>query len=164
MDVEFEAVLLEDRAEIVALGELVNEKHIVPFLSPQGQVTMRNRRKADIEETIDSPIYQTIKAVLKNKIIGYIAWRNSKYIAQLFVNSENHGMGIGRALVDQMSLSGSTMVELKSSTNAVGFYEKLGFTVTADVQRIEGIDYVPMVFKSLHSGQLHTSSGKSGNP
>jgi len=112
--------------------------------------TMRKRRRLDIEEAINAAIYKSIKAVHKNEIIGYIAWRNGNYIAQLYVNSEYQGMGIGKELIGQMlSASDTTAVELKSSTNAVGFYKKLGFVASGDEQSKDGVCYVPMVLNNL---------------
>jgi len=149
MDIIFESVAPTDKEKIVTLGELVNEKHIIPSLSAKGKNTMRSRRRRDIEETFNSSIYKSIKAILNNEIIGYIAWRNGNYIAQLYVKSEYQYIGVGKRLVKEMLLvSESKTVELKSSINAVGFYEKLGFKAASEEQQKDGVSYVPMVFNT----------------
>jgi len=153
MDINIEIVLLKDMPEIVALGELVNEKHVIPDLSAEGRKTMRSRRRHDIEETINSSIYQSLKAVLHNEIVGYIAWRNSNYIAQLYVKSEYQGRGIGKQLVGKMLIvSQAEKIELKSSKGAVGFYKKLGFNEVTGEQNKDGVSYVPLLLNtSTHS-------------
>ena len=69
-------------------------------------------------------------AVEKSKIIGTITIIND-YLGTLFVNPDYHGKGIGTKLMEKIeNLAKERKIQklkLKSSINAVDFYEKLGY-------------------------------------
>ncbi|HCE1552019.1 TPA: GNAT family N-acetyltransferase [Vibrio parahaemolyticus] len=148
MDISYELVTQEDQQLLLALGESVNEEFVIPYLSSDGQEAMRNARKGDIEQATNTDIYTSIKAVKNGAIVGYVAWREGNYIAQLYVSAKNQNQGIGRGLINQMKRhSGVSSIELKASVNAVGFYKRLGFQFVDTEQVKNGIRYVPMVLK-----------------
>ncbi|MGI9281144.1 MAG: GNAT family N-acetyltransferase [Endozoicomonas sp.] len=145
MELTLKEIVASDLSEILELAESVNEEHVIPCLNPEGQQTMRRVRRSDIEQVINKDVYTAIKAVAEGRIIGYVAWRQGRYIAQLYVSTEYQGLGIGRQLVTEMQrISGAETIELKASINAVGFYEKLGFKATEEELESSGIRYVPM--------------------
>ncbi|MFC3022886.1 GNAT family N-acetyltransferase [Vibrio zhugei] len=148
MSICYELVTQEDQPSILALGESVNEEFVIPYLSLDGQEAMRNARKVDIEQATNTDIYTSIKAVKNGVIVGYVAWRQENYIAQLYVSAKNQNQGIGRGLINQMKkYSGASSIELKASVNAVGFYKRLGFRSVDTEQVKNGIRYVPMALK-----------------
>ncbi|HAS8173999.1 TPA: GNAT family N-acetyltransferase, partial [Vibrio vulnificus] len=99
-------------------------------------------------QATNTDIYTSIKAVKNGAIVGYVAWREGNYIAQLYVSAKNQNQGIGRGLINQMKRhSGVSSIELKASVNAVGFYKRLGFQFVDTEQVKNGIRYVPMVLK-----------------
>lgn len=109
---------------------------------------MRCARKADIEQVTNTNIYASVKAVSNSVLVGYIAWRRSNYIAQLYVCSSSQGKGIGTGLIREMQKrSGASSIELKASVNAVGFYKRLGFQSIDSEQVKNGIRYLPMVLR-----------------
>ncbi|WP_432464400.1 GNAT family N-acetyltransferase [Agarivorans sp. QJM3NY_33] len=138
----------EDQAAILQLGESVNEANVVPYLNPQGQQEMRIARVKDITQASDPKIYCSLKALVDQRLVGYIAWRHGNYIAQLYVRSEYQGYGIGRRLVEGMlARCSAESIQLKASVNALGFYEKLGFKPLSTEQSRNGIRFVPMELK-----------------
>ncbi|ELH8889890.1 GNAT family N-acetyltransferase [Vibrio cholerae] len=148
MNISYELVTPEDQQLILALGEAVNEEFVIPYLSSDGQEAMRNARKGDIEQATNTEIYTSIKAVKNGAIVGYVAWRQGNYIAQLYVSSKYQNQGVGRGLITEMlKRSGASSIELKASVNAVGFYERLGFQSVGTEQVKNGIRYVPMLLK-----------------
>ncbi|HGZ7401096.1 GNAT family N-acetyltransferase [Vibrio diabolicus] len=148
MNISYELVTPEDQQLILALGEAVNEEFVIPYLSSDGQEAMRNARKGDIEQATNTEIYTSIKAVKNGAIVGYVAWRQGNYIAQLYVSSKYQNQGVGRGLITEMlKRSGASSIELKASVNAVGFYERLGFQSLGTEQVKNGIRYVPMLSK-----------------
>jgi len=94
MDIVYELVSQEDQQLILALGETVNEEFVIPFLSLDGQEAMRNARKGDIEQATNTEVYTSIKAIKNDEIIGYVAWRQGNYIAQLYVSSKYQNKGL----------------------------------------------------------------------
>ncbi|EKO3793775.1 GNAT family N-acetyltransferase [Vibrio metschnikovii] len=148
MNISYELVTQEDQQLILALGESVNEEFVIPYLSSDGQEAMRNARKGDIEQATNAEIYTSIKAVKNGAIVGYVAWRQGNYIAQLYVSSKYQNQGVGRGLIAEMlKRSGASSIELKASVNAIGFYERLGFQSVGTEQVKNGIRYVPMLLK-----------------
>ncbi|ANN26367.1 GNAT family N-acetyltransferase [Vibrio vulnificus] len=148
MNISYELVTQEDQQLILSLGESVNEEFVIPYLSSDGQEAMRNARKGDIEQATNTEIYTSIKAVKNGAIVGYVAWRQGNYIAQLYVSSKYQNQGVGRGLITEMlKRSGASSIELKASVNAVGFYERLGFQSVGTEQVKNGIRYVPMLLK-----------------
>ncbi|MGL0953368.1 GNAT family N-acetyltransferase [Vibrio vulnificus] len=148
MNISYGLVTQEDQQLILALGEAVNEEFVIPYLSSDGQEAMRNARKGDIEQATNTEIYTSIKAVKNGAIVGYVAWRQGNYIAQLYVSSKYQNQGVGRGLITEMlKRSGASSIELKASVNAIGFYERLGFQSVGSEQVKNGIRYVPMLLK-----------------
>ena len=144
-----EKIAIKDQKEILELAEHVNEEYVIPELGAQGKQAMREARKADILQVTNKDIYTAVKAVIGNEIIGYIAWRQENYIAQLYVKSQYQGFGVGKKLVVEMQNNcGSDLIQLKASVNAIGFYTKLGFVATSRELTKNGIRYVPMVLNS----------------
>ncbi|HNY64002.1 MAG TPA: GNAT family N-acetyltransferase [Deltaproteobacteria bacterium] len=85
-------------------------------------------------------VYDFIVAV-EGGVVGLCIFNASKAeITALYVSPENAGMGIGRTLVQEVEAmareAGVRELNLKSTLNAVGFYERMRFI------RIESSRYV----------------------
>ena len=84
-------------------------------------------------------------------IIGVVGIRRPSHLYHLHVAPEFHGKGLGRKLWE----AGKSMIlkveqpekfTVNSSTNAVAFYEKLGF-VSKGKEVNNGVTYFPMEMK-----------------
>lgn len=83
-----------------------------------------------------------------NQIVGIIASRSEgTHVALFFVDGRYHRQGIGRKLWQFLLKScNSDIITVNSSLYAVEVYKKLGFIPMGDVQKDNGIQFVPMAF------------------
>ena len=146
--IEIQSVIAGDIPEISLLVEQTSELQVIPTLSSEGQLSMRSARSADISSIADASKYRAVKAVSDDQIIGYVAWRDPYYIAQLYVLPESQNRGVGGTLLDAViARSGYDRLHLRASINAIGFYERYGFTHDGAEESDKGIRYVPMSFR-----------------
>lgn len=84
----------------------------------------------------------------ESALVGVAATRNEGgHISLFFVDSLFHKRGIGRLLFNQIVKDCSTdKITVNSSPYAVEVYRKLGFSVTAEEQSVNGIRFIPMVY------------------
>lgn len=145
MEFIFEKAVQQDIDSILALGETVNEEHVVPLLNAEGQKAIRIAFKSDFDKVKNPDIYSVVKASVGNEIIGYIGWREDNYLGHLYVKTDYHGFGIAKRLVDEMKTQcGASLIHVKASIYALGFYQKVGFKATSEELSINSIRYVPM--------------------
>ena len=146
-------VTSRDREEIVNLGEKISEACIVPMLDDAATKTLRDNRKIVLEDVADNKICSAMKAMVDGKIIGFVAWRavtsitqqNMVYVTQLYVDCAYQNKGIGRQLIKHVLIvTRASQIDLKSTINALGFYNQLGFNKTAALQHMGNIPYFPM--------------------
>lgn len=85
------------------------------------------------------------------RIVGFASWRDDELVS-LFVDPVAGGQGIGRRLFAACEADaesyGFSVSRLKSTLNAVSFYELLGFKATErgyDLKREQRIPYVAMI-------------------
>lgn len=81
-----------------------------------------------------------------HRLIGVIAMRLPSHIALLFVDADYHRQGIARALFNAAKNDYPTTITVNSSPYAETVYEKLGFTKISDVQKINGMLFIPMTY------------------
>lgn len=76
------------------------------------------------------------------------ALRGGSHIMLLFVDAPYRRHGLGEALVeamrDEARRSGHGSLTANATPSAAGFYRHLGFIPTADVQKRDGITYLPV--------------------
>lgn len=84
-----------------------------------------------------------------DRIVGIIATRGEgTHVALFFVDGSYHRQGVGRRLWNVMLKDNeSKIITVHSSLYAVPVYERLGFVKTDDVQKEDGITFVPMAFE-----------------
>lgn len=146
-DILIREVTENDLHDILSLARRVVEIHVLPGLSSEGKQTLRQSLDDNIRDIIDRNIYASLKATMNDKLIAYIAWRNGNHIAQLYVDSDYHGKGLGSILINEiLNHTSESIIKVRSSINAVGFYQQCGFKITDKESELNGIRFVPMEY------------------
>ena len=123
----------------------VSEVDVLPHLNDQGKAEYKARVLPDIVTTFDTTRFQTLKVVDSGEIVGFAALRDGNYLTHLFVSKSMQGQGIGKRLLSVLlDTTDATEISLRSSVNAVGFYESYGFEATGSEADFNGIRFVPM--------------------
>lgn len=104
------------------------------------------RKFLDCKELINSfDIYGTYD---KRELIGIIGLQEKQHICLFFVKKFYQRRGVGRKLLEKaLSLTKEKEITVNSSTSAVNVFKKLGFSITDNEQNINGIRFVPMIYK-----------------
>lgn len=107
------------------------------------------RRFLDCRELINTfDIYGTYDD--KKELVGVIGLQGGQHICFFFVKKSHQRNGIGRLLFEKiLSIVKEKELTVNSSPCAVNMYKKLGFNVTDCEQDINGIKFVPMVYKNI---------------
>ena len=82
-----------------------------------------------------------LKATLLDRLVGVVLVKDFWNLCSLFVDPSVQSKGIGRSLVEAASAecknkSPKQALFLNAAANAVGFYERLGFTPRESTQRL----------------------------
>ena len=76
------------------------------------------------------------------------ALRGGNHVMLLFVDERYRRHGIGEALVEAMRdealAQGASTLTANATPSSAGFYRRLGFSPTAEVQQRDGIAYLPV--------------------
>ena len=148
MNICIATVQAQDGPALLELARSVDEARVYPTLSAAGRNILAQHRQQDIEQLFVNGLYQVLKAMLHDQIVGYIAWRDGHYISHLYVANNFQCRGIGTQLLNAMRQRATRFpLQLKSSLNAVGFYQHYGFYATAGAQTIRDIRFVPMQYQ-----------------
>lgn len=88
--------------------------------------------------------YPLMVAECGGRIVGAGSLRNGNLLSLLFVEKAFQGRGIGGELVERlgrhiMKYTEHKEMQVMASPNAVGFYEKLGFTAEGPEETVLGI-------------------------
>jgi GNAT superfamily N-acetyltransferase len=145
---EAHIVSKNDLSSIHALVKEVATIDVLPLLNTQGQNEFLTRVLGDIESTFDTSSYYSVKALVEGEIVGYGAIRDGNYLTHLFVSKQSQGTGVGHFILSHL-LSSTDVAEvgLRSSVNAMSFYEKHGFVATGPESEFNGIRFVPMTLQ-----------------
>lgn len=136
-----------DIAAIVELVEKVSNSDILPHFSEEGRVIFISKVLPDLKTAFDNTNFYSVKAIEKEQLIGFGALREGSYITHLFVDAKQQGSGVGKKLLQHLlDHSDLDCVSLKSSVNAVSFYESQGFETTDSESEVSGIRFVPMCY------------------
>jgi ribosomal protein S18 acetylase RimI-like enzyme len=136
-----------------AIASLISESATHAFLSsfaPQGRARfLADHSPQSIRGRIESTDFCYYVAETEHTIVGVIGMRSQTYLFNLFVSVIAQHQGIGRllwrhALENRNAPPGLDVIEVKSSLNAVSFYEKLGFEIDGALQDVGGVLFVPM--------------------
>jgi predicted GNAT family N-acyltransferase len=125
----------------------VSEMDVLPNFNDQGKAEYKMRVLPDVVMTLDAERFQTLKVVSAGEIVGFGALRDGNYLTHLFVSKSMQGQGVGKQLLSTLLNTTDTKeISLRSSINAVGFYESYGFEATGNEAEFNGIRFVPMRF------------------
>lgn len=148
MNVRIEEWKQEHIPQIYRLIENTFLKSIAPGLTVRGVKTFFDGVSDDILRR-DFERYKGYVAFDLDKVIGFIAVDINCHVAFLFVDIDYQNMGAGRSLTETIERycrnQASKKIEVYSSLNAVGMYERLGFTKKGNIQEINGLRFQPMV-------------------
>ncbi len=143
-----EATEHSDLAAVVDLVASVSVASIFPYFSEEGRSLFAAKVLPDVQTAFDREHFQSFKIKQDNKVIGFGAIREKSYITHLFVDTSYQGKGLGKLLLKQLLALGTTKeIRLRASVNAVNFYQSQGFVASDSEQEINGIRFVPMVWK-----------------
>jgi len=135
----------KDIRAIEALVKQVSEIDVIPEFDEQGKVEYRERVLTDIHTTFDEERFMALKLEAADGIVGFGALREGNYLTHLFVSKALQGKGAGKRLLKALlDSTSSTHIDLRSSVNAVDFYQLHGFEVTGEESEFKGIRFVPM--------------------
>lgn len=138
----------EDLPAILDLATRTSKRDVFPTLSTTGRQALAMSQQQKLGEIIDPEKYQSCKVTIDKELIAYIAWRENNYIAQLYVDERYQGQGIGSMLIDEVvKQCHDSVLKVRASVNATGFYEKYGFRQTAEACEINHIKFVPMEYE-----------------
>jgi GNAT superfamily N-acetyltransferase len=126
----------------------VFEIDVLPHFNDQGKAEYKARVLSDVVKTFDTACFKALKVVCTGEIVGFGALRDGNYLTHLFVSKSMQGQGVGRRLLSALlNTTEAKELSLRSSVNAVGFYESYGFETTGRESDFNGIRFVPMCLK-----------------
>lgn len=141
-------VEMADLAQVAELEQRVSQAFVYPTLTPAGQMALRESQSLYLQDILDTEHYQALKVSDAQHLVGIIAVRDGDYVAKLFVDADYQGQGIGSMLLNEICLQKSpgTTLQVRSSLNAVGFYEAYGFHATGPETEVNNIRFLPMAY------------------
>ncbi|WP_446317821.1 GNAT family N-acetyltransferase [Vibrio vulnificus] len=144
-NMEIQKALKTDLDAVTRLVSEVSTKDVLPLLNEQGKQEYKDRVLPDLASTLDDEKFSSIKAVSGGEVLGFAALRGGNYLTHLFVANSQQGSGLGRTLLNHLlNKTDAREVSLRSSVNAVGFYNRNGFVATGEEAEFNGIRFVPM--------------------
>ncbi|MDV5061771.1 GNAT family N-acetyltransferase [Vibrio diabolicus] len=142
---EIQKVLESDLEAVRRLVSEVSDKDVLPLFNEQGKQEYKDRVLPDLVTTFDHEKFSSVKAVSDGEVFGFAALRDGNYLTHLFVANSQQGSGLGRALLNHLlNQTDAREVNLRSSVNAVEFYNRNGFVATGEEAEFNGIRFVPM--------------------
>ncbi|BCE00364.1 GNAT family N-acetyltransferase [Marinicellulosiphila megalodicopiae] len=80
---------------------------------------------------------------VNKKVVGYLAI-NQQHVHHFFVNQEYQKQGVAKTMWKNfLGETSFKKLTVRSSLNAIGFYEKMGF-IRKDIQHCKGVDFCNM--------------------
>ncbi|MCE2572362.1 GNAT family N-acetyltransferase [Motilimonas eburnea] len=144
-------VAATDLESVTRLVAAVAKTDILPHFNQQGQQEFNERALPDLRNVFEGDNFLAVKAVADGKLLGFAALRDGNYLTHLFVANEARGTGLGRELLQHLLATTASEIRLRSSVNAVGFYQHNGFVATGEEAEFNGIRFVPMLLSPVGS-------------
>ena len=142
---DIQQVDVADLESVKLLIGQVSAVDVLPHFNVQGKAEYQTCVLSDIITTFDVERFQTLKVVDSGEIVGFAALRDGNYLTHLFVSKSLQGQGIGRRLLRALlNTTDAKEISLRSSVNAIGFYESYGFETIGSEADFNGIRFVPM--------------------
>ncbi|MEZ8826000.1 GNAT family N-acetyltransferase [Vibrio amylolyticus] len=134
-----------DSEAISKLFREVSNVDILPHFNEQGKEQYESSVLPDLTTTFNKERFVTLKVMSSGNLLGFGAIRDKNYITHIFVSKEAQGLGVGTQLLNALLAStNNDNISLRSSVNAVDFYQSNGFKATSDESNFNGIRFVPM--------------------
>ncbi len=146
-------MLPDDETDVDELVRSVFDEFVAPGYTNDGVLAFKKLINAGsfIERLKSGSL--VMLAVSEQKIIGILEMRHYSHIALLFVEKSFQKLGIAQELcrrsVELCRKLNPDLQEItvNSSPNALGAYQKIGFTPTEDEKENNGIRFTPMALK-----------------
>ncbi|TWI09516.1 acetyltransferase (GNAT) family protein [Lysobacter ruishenii] len=112
---------------------------VVAFVEALGPAATRDR--------IGLPRFSYVVAVRGSDLLGVAALRDRSHLYHWFVRESAHQQGIGRLLWQWIQAEADgPRITVNATLSAVPVYRRLGFEATAEVQSVDGLQFLPMAF------------------
>jgi GNAT superfamily N-acetyltransferase len=139
--------------EIDVVSDLVREVFdvdVAPLYVPAGIEVFHSYALADAMRARSRSGHTLLVAEQEGTIVGAAEIRDFNHVSLLFVEPLFQRSGIGRILVLEVvrlckeKNPGLSAITVNSSPNATDAYRQLGFLPTGELERKNGIDFIPM--------------------
>lgn len=151
---EIKAYELGQEQMIYELVWEVFAKYEAPEYPEEGIQTFKTFIAAEhLKEMVLQSEYKIYCCFENEQLIGVIAFRNQTHISLLFVREKYHRQGIAKKMLafalNDMRNKDRTInhISVNSSPYAQKIYRKMAFIETDEMQKQEGIIYIPMVLE-----------------
>ncbi len=142
---DIQKVLKSDLEAVTRLVSEVSDKDVLPLFNEQGKQEYKDRVLPDLATAFNNEEFSSVKVVSGGEVLGFAALRDGNYLTHLFVSKSQQGSGLGRTLLNHLlNQTDAREVSLRSSLNAVEFYNRNGFSATGAEAEFNGIRFVPM--------------------
>lgn len=92
----------------------------------------------------------------EKKLIGVIGIKDLCHIQSLFIKKDYQRQGVGEELLNFAKNWMYGEVTVNADVHAVDFYLHQGFEIAENQQEVNGIRFVPMVYRSFNENQFQT--------
>lgn len=151
--IKYHRMVQGDETGVSEFISVVFNEYVAPGFSQDGvDEFMKYIRPDAIKGQLEENHFGFIAAV-GSKIVGVIEVRNNNHVALFFVDGGFQRKGIGKTLLQSaIALCGSrdpdfSKLTVNASPNSTTAYETMGFKTTDVEQCINGIRFVPMVWR-----------------
>jgi GNAT superfamily N-acetyltransferase len=140
----------EEIAQVSDLVRDVFDVDVAPLYVPAGIEVFHSYALADAMRERSRSGHTLLVAEQEGTIVGAAEIRDFNHISLLFVDQMFQRSGIGRILMLEVIRlcrehnPGLGAITVNSSPNAADAYKQLGFRATGELQRKNGIDFIPM--------------------
>ena len=152
-EVNIRTVRSDEYREVSNLVLEVFDLDVAPLYVDEGIETFHAYVQAEAMKERAHSGHVMLVAELEGRLVGAAEARDFCHLSLLFVDRRSQRSGIGRRLLQEMiRLCRAHNPALKSMTvhsspNAAEAYKRLGFRPTSELQRKNGIDFVPMLLE-----------------
>ena len=151
--IQIRAIKSDEYQEVSNLVLEVFDIDVAPLYIEEGIDVFHSYAQAEAMRERVSTGHIILVAESEGKLVGAAEVRDYSHLSLLFVDRQSQRNGIGRMLLLEVLRMcrvhnpGLMAMTVNSSPNAVEAYERLGFLATSSLQRLDGIDFVPMVIE-----------------
>ncbi|HYE96920.1 MAG TPA: GNAT family N-acetyltransferase [Rubricoccaceae bacterium] len=101
------------------------------------------------------PAFTHHVAEVSGEVVGFVAVRDGSHLYHLFVADAYQGSGLGARLWDAArTAAGAPRFTVNATRNAVGFYQRQGFSPEGPLVRQHGLSFQPMALDAAASPNL----------